>query len=287
MQPKNEKSLAVGVAEIATAFLSHANHGVPPEGVPALILSIANAFRQAGQNETLLSTTAIAATAEEPAAAKQADAPVATAAPAPVEAPAAEAPAPAAPVEAPAEAGAAPATAAEPAASRAKTRRKAAEKTAAASQEPEAVSEPIEAVSEQVAETAPVDAGPVDPLEEKFGDRVLRTTWMNMKPEDAIKPNEIICLIDGQGRKMLHRHLKSKHGMTPEEYREWFNLPDDYPMTAPGYSKEKSAYAKEVGLGTTAFAEKTKTKATPKLARRQRGAKATGKTAEKRTRTTA
>jgi len=57
---------------------------------------------------------------------------------------------------------------------------------------------------------------------------------------ESIQGDVLVCLIDGEKRKMLHRHLMSKYGITPERYREHFGLPDDYPMTAPGYSKSQS-----------------------------------------------
>lgn len=59
----------------------------------------------------------------------------------------------------------------------------------------------------------------------------------------------IICLEDGQKFKTLKRHLRSKYNMTPEEYREKWGLPYDYPMVAPNYAKKRSSLAKEMGLG--------------------------------------
>ena len=76
------------------------------------------------------------------------------------------------------------------------------------------------------------------------------------KPEPAvpvsksIKRDHIVCLEDGTEHKMLKRHLMSAFGMTPEQYREKWSLPADYPMVAPSYSKVRSALAKKVGLGT-------------------------------------
>jgi predicted transcriptional regulator len=49
---------------------------------------------------------------------------------------------------------------------------------------------------------------------------------------------------------MLKRHLKTAYNMTPEEYRERWNLPADYPMVAPNYANQRSALAKKIGLGT-------------------------------------
>jgi predicted transcriptional regulator len=66
----------------------------------------------------------------------------------------------------------------------------------------------------------------------------------------SIKRDHIVCLEDGTEHKMLKRHLMSAFGMTPEQYREKWSLPPDYPMVAPNYSKVRSALAKKVGLGT-------------------------------------
>ena len=66
----------------------------------------------------------------------------------------------------------------------------------------------------------------------------------------SVKKDYIVCLEDGTEHKMLKRHLMSAFGMTPEQYREKWGLPADYPMVAPSYSKVRSALAKKVGLGT-------------------------------------
>ncbi len=59
----------------------------------------------------------------------------------------------------------------------------------------------------------------------------------------SITPNYIVCLEDGKKFKMLKRHLKTDHNLTPKEYRERWGLPSDYPMVAPAYSKQRSALA--------------------------------------------
>ncbi|MCZ4281300.1 MucR family transcriptional regulator [Kiloniella laminariae] len=66
----------------------------------------------------------------------------------------------------------------------------------------------------------------------------------------SITPEFIICLEDGKKLKMLKRHLKTAYNMTPEEYRERWGLPQDYPMVAPNYAKQRSSLAKQIGLGT-------------------------------------
>ncbi len=66
----------------------------------------------------------------------------------------------------------------------------------------------------------------------------------------SIMPDYIICLEDGKKFKMLKRYLKTAYNMTPEEYREKWSLPRDYPMVAPNYGKHRSSLAKKIGLGT-------------------------------------
>jgi len=67
----------------------------------------------------------------------------------------------------------------------------------------------------------------------------------------SVTPDYIVCLEDGKKLKMLKRHLKTAYDMTPEEYRERWGLPNDYPMVAPNYAKQRSRLAKDIGLGTT------------------------------------
>jgi predicted transcriptional regulator len=66
----------------------------------------------------------------------------------------------------------------------------------------------------------------------------------------SVHPDYIICLEDGKKLKMLKRHLKTAYNMTPEEYRDRWSLPPDYPMVAPNYARQRSRLAKEIGLGT-------------------------------------
>lgn len=65
----------------------------------------------------------------------------------------------------------------------------------------------------------------------------------------SVTPDHIICLEDGKKQKMLKRHLRTAHGMTPEEYRAKWGLPSDYPLVAPNYAAQRSAFAKKIGLG--------------------------------------
>ncbi len=66
----------------------------------------------------------------------------------------------------------------------------------------------------------------------------------------SLFPDYIICLEDGKKLKMLKRHLKTAYNMSPEQYREKWGLPSDYPMVAPSYARHRSSLAKQIGLGT-------------------------------------
>jgi predicted transcriptional regulator len=74
-----------------------------------------------------------------------------------------------------------------------------------------------------------------------------------LKPAIPIKksvtPDYIVCLEDGKKFKSLKRHLRTQYGVTPEEYREKWGLPADYPMVAPNYAQARSDLAKKMGLG--------------------------------------
>jgi len=65
----------------------------------------------------------------------------------------------------------------------------------------------------------------------------------------SIQSDYLICLEDGQKFKSLKRHLKTHYDMTPEEYREKWSLPHDYPMVAPNYSEKRRNLAKKMKLG--------------------------------------
>ena len=65
----------------------------------------------------------------------------------------------------------------------------------------------------------------------------------------SITPDAIICLEDGRRMKTLKRHLSVKYGLTPDQYRAKWGLPDDYPMVAPAYAAMRSDLAKAIGLG--------------------------------------
>lgn len=67
--------------------------------------------------------------------------------------------------------------------------------------------------------------------------------------EDSVTDEYLICLEDGKKLKMLKRYLRSRYGLSPEEYRAKWGLPADYPMVAPNYAAQRSKLAKKIGLG--------------------------------------
>ncbi len=79
----------------------------------------------------------------------------------------------------------------------------------------------------------------------------------NTKPAVPVKKSItdefIICLEDGKRLKMLKRYLRSHYDMSPEQYRAKWGLPADYPMVAPNYAKQRSDFAKSIGLGRGAM----------------------------------
>jgi predicted transcriptional regulator len=84
------------------------------------------------------------------------------------------------------------------------------------------------------------------------------------RPEPAVPPAKsvfadyIVCLEDGRKLKMLKRHLMSAFNLTPQQYRQRWGLPANYPMVAPAYAKERSTLAKQIGLGTVPRARRKK-----------------------------
>ncbi len=74
-----------------------------------------------------------------------------------------------------------------------------------------------------------------------------------LKPAVSVKrsitPEYLVCLEDGKKFKSLKRHLRTQYNMTPEQYRDKWNLPPDYPMVAPNYAAARSELAKQMGLG--------------------------------------
>jgi predicted transcriptional regulator len=74
-----------------------------------------------------------------------------------------------------------------------------------------------------------------------------------LKPAISVKKSitadYIVCLEDGKKFKSLKRHLRTQYNMTPDQYREKWSLPPDYPMVAPNYAIARSELAKQMGLG--------------------------------------
>ena len=81
----------------------------------------------------------------------------------------------------------------------------------------------------------------------------IETPLEPAKPAVSIKksmtPDYLVCLEDGKHFKSLKRHLRTQYNMTPEQYRDKWGLPADYPMVAPNYAVARSALAKRMGLG--------------------------------------
>src|ERR1700721_2682092 len=81
----------------------------------------------------------------------------------------------------------------------------------------------------------------------------IQTPLEPAKPAVSVKksmtPDYLVCLEDGKRFKSLKRHLRSQYNMTPEQYREKWGLPPDYPMVAPNYAVARSQLAKKMGLG--------------------------------------
>ena len=82
-----------------------------------------------------------------------------------------------------------------------------------------------------------------------------------LKPKVPVKrsilPDHIVCLEDGKKFKSLKRHLRTHYNLSPEEYRQKWDLPHDYPMVAPNYARARSDLAKKMGLGTRREDEET------------------------------
>ena len=81
------------------------------------------------------------------------------------------------------------------------------------------------------------------------GDNSFEPPKPAISVKKSITPDHIVCLEDGKKFKSLKRHLRTQYGMTPEQYREKWQLPPDYPMVAPNYAAARSHLAKQMGLG--------------------------------------
>ena len=83
----------------------------------------------------------------------------------------------------------------------------------------------------------------------KYGDVTAEPLKPAVSVKKSITPEFIICLEDGKKFKSLKRHLRTQYNMTPEQYREKWQLGVDYPMVAPSYAAARSQLAKQMGLG--------------------------------------
>ena len=88
------------------------------------------------------------------------------------------------------------------------------------------------------------------------GDSAAESLKPAVSVKKSITPEYIVCLEDGKKFKSLKRHLRTQYNMTPEQYREKWGLPADYPMVAPNYAVARSQLAKKMGLGQQARKKK-------------------------------
>lgn len=106
-----------------------------------------------------------------------------------------------------------------------------------------------------------IDAGEIPQLISNTHAALSRTAGQAAEPEreeqkprvsvkKSINPDFLICLEDGKKFKSLKRHLRTHYNLSPEDYREKWGLPPDYPMVAPNYARARSTLAKQMGLGT-------------------------------------
>ena len=92
-------------------------------------------------------------------------------------------------------------------------------------------------------------AEPEEPEEEEPAEEEEAAPEPAVSIRSSVKKDYIICLEDGKKLKMLKRYLRTNYDMSPEEYRERWNLPSDYPMVAPNYAEKRRELAKKIGLG--------------------------------------
>ena len=79
---------------------------------------------------------------------------------------------------------------------------------------------------------------------------ILRGTSVTPQQiEDSVQADKIQCLEDNTWHVMLRRYIKRRFNLTPQQYREKWGLPDDYPFVAPAYARKRSRIAKKTGLG--------------------------------------
>jgi predicted transcriptional regulator len=104
---------------------------------------------------------------------------------------------------------------------------------------------------------------PIGPIEEKQQPAV--------PVRKSVMPDHIICLEDGRKFKTLRRHLQTVYGMTPQQYRQKWGLPSDYPMVAPAYASRRSELARQIGFGRKPGDGPAVTKLPPRRAKGLKG----------------
>ena len=101
----------------------------------------------------------------------------------------------------------------------------------------------------QLAEVISTVYGSLRSLDGQHGEAKQEPLKPAVPIRKSITPDYLVCLEDGKKLKMLKRHLRSTYNMTPDEYRAKWGLSPDYPMVAPNYAEQRSAFAKKIGLG--------------------------------------
>lgn len=99
---------------------------------------------------------------------------------------------------------------------------------------------------------AAINANPKLTMEEavKNAREILRgTSVTSQQIQDSVQSDRIQCLEDGTWHVMLRRYIKRRFNLTPQQYREKWGLPDDYPFVAPAYARKRSKIAQKTGLG--------------------------------------
>lgn len=102
--------------------------------------------------------------------------------------------------------------------------------------------------SGQIGEVINTVFGSLHTLENKAAGKMEKATPA-VPVRKSVTPDYLVCLEDGKKLKMLKRYLRSAFDMSPEEYRAKWALPADYPMVAPNYARQRSEFAKKIGLG--------------------------------------
>lgn len=94
--------------------------------------------------------------------------------------------------------------------------------------------------------------GTLNNLESGTVEKPTGATTPAVSLKKSVTDAYIVCLEDGKRLKMLKRYLRTHFDMSPEDYRRKWGLPADYPMVAPAYARQRSDFAKSIGLGTAA-----------------------------------